>query len=256
MTGALPRVASADGAQPARAALDRSACGAIEIPRPPLDALPYRAFVAALLGRQGFRLDFNRLAPDAALAMVSDQLFGPGAYLRDRAALAEDIAQLAGFAEALAGGRAAIAIRTYFAPGDTVWHLDRVGEARAFRLLWPIGRRSGMRVTPPGNIDLALHRAYMRREHPLLGRLDAQVLRTGADPETLWAHRPQQLAAMRAGDFPFVRDRALEYEVTPGAASIHRVATPQQPGTYHRASWDNRRAPGLQIVITVTADRA
>lgn len=242
------------GAGAARDLLDRSPLGAVEIPRPPLDSLPYRDFVQALLGRQGFRLDFNRLAPDAALAMVSDQLLGPRAFERERELLAEDIAALADFAGALGGGRASVAIRTYFAPGDLVWHLDRVNEAHAFRLLWPIGRPAGMRVTPADNIDLPVYAAYMRREHPLLCQLDTRVMRSGAAVEALWEHRPAQLDAMIGGRFPFLRDPSKEHEVTPGAASIHRVETPAQAGTYHRSSWNNRHAPGLQVVITVAAD--
>lgn len=234
--------------------LDQSPAGAIEIPRPSLDGLPYRNFIAALLDRPGFKLDFNRLSPHEALDLVSDKLLGPGMFAAERAALAADITALAQVAGALAGGRPAIAIRTYFAPGDLVWHVDRVNEVAAFRLLWPIGRPAGMRVTPAVNIDAALHRAYMRREHPLLGRLDMRVMRTGAAVETLWAHRPAQLAAMTSGKFPFIRDSAAEWEITPGAASIHRVETPAQPGAWHRSSWDNRAAPGFQIVITASAD--
>lgn len=227
--------------------------GTVEIPRPSLEALPYRGFIAALLGRPGFKLDFNRLLPPEALALVSDKLLGPGAFAAERATLAEDIGALADFVGKLAGGRPVIAIRTYFAPGDLVWHVDRVNERAAFRLLWPIGRPAGMRVTPAANIDAERHRAYMRREHPLLGRLDTRVMRSGGSVETLWAHRPAQLSAMASGAFPFIRDSAAEWEVTPGAASIHRVETPAQPGTWHRSSWGNRTAPGFQIVITAAA---
>lgn len=246
---ALPRL-SASGAAAARGLLDDAPAGAIELPRPALNDLPYRDFVRALLRAPGFRLDFNRLDPDAALALVGDRLLGADAFARERALLAEDIAALAGLMRGLVDARPAVAVRTYFAPGDLVWHVDRVGEARAFRLVWPIGRPAGMRVTPAGNIDAALHRAYMRREYPLLCRLDTQVARAGATIEAAWAHRPEQVAAMMAGRFPFVIDPGAEIEVTPGAASIHRVETPMQLGTFHRSSWANRHAPGLQVVIT------
>lgn len=247
---------SRSGAAPGavRRLLDESPTGTIEILQPPLDTLPYRGFIAALLDRQGFKLDFNRLSPHEALALVSDKLLNPGAFVAERAALATDITALAELAGKLAGGRPAVSIRTCFAPGDLVWHVDRVSDRTAFRLLWPIGRPAGMRVTPAGNVDAALHRAYMRREHPLLCRLDTRVLRTGAAVEALWAHRPAQLAAMISGEFPFLRDRAQEFEITPGALSIHRVETPQQSGAWHRSSWDNRAAPGLQIVITAGAE--
>lgn len=234
--------------------LDDSPFGAIEIPRPPLNASLYHGFVTALLGRQGFKLDFNRLMPHEALALVSDKLLGPGAFTTDRAALADDIAALASFAGGLVGSRPAISIRTYFAPGDLVWHVDRVNERRAFRLVWPLGRPAGMRLTPVDNIHAEIHHAYMRREFSLLGQMDTRVMRTGAPVEALWAHRPAQLAAMVSGRFPFLLDPDKEYEVTPGAASVHRVQTPAQPGAWHRSSWANRNAPGLQIVITAAAD--
>ena len=244
----------AAGPAAARRLLDQTPLGAVEIPHTPLDELPYRDFVRALLGRQGFKLDFNRLAPAEALAMAADQLLGPGAFASERAALAQEIAALGAFAAELVGARPSISIRTYFAPGDLVWHLDRVNERTAFRLLWPLGRPAGMRVTPADNIDLPRFRAFMRREHPLLCKLDTRVLRAGADVEALWAHRPVQLAAMRSGDLPFLHDPARVWSVTPGAISIHRVDTPAQAGTFHRSSWANRAAPGLQLVITAAAE--
>ncbi len=250
----LARVPAEPGPETVRLLLGEAATGAVEIPRPPLEGLPYRDFVRALLRAPGFKLDFNRLEPDAALAMVADRLLGPGAFERERALLAEDIAVLSALMAGLVGARASVAIRTFFAPGDLVWHVDRVGEARACRLVWPLGRPAGMRVTPAANIDAALHRAYMHREYPLLCRLDTQVARAGATIEAAWAHRPEQVAAMMAGRFPFVIDSEAEIEVTPGAASIHCVETPAQPGTFHRSSWANRHAPGLQVVITAAAD--
>jgi hypothetical protein len=254
MTEEIARASLDQGPRAVRELLDRSAPGTIELARPPLDELPYRALVRALLTRPGFKLDFNRLAPDAAIALVCDRLFGPGAFAAERASLAEDVAVLAGFVGDLVGAHASVAIRTYFAPGDTVWHVDRVNEATAFRLLWPLARPAGMRVTPADNVDAEIYRGYMRREHPLLCRLDSAVLRDGGDVETLWAHRPVQLAAMASGRFPFLRDPDRVREIAPGAASIHRVETPGRPGTFHRASWANRRAPGLQIVVTAASD--
>ncbi|MCX8474547.1 MAG: hypothetical protein MT490_02010 [Sphingomonas sp.] len=237
-----------------RSLLDHSPLGTVELPRPPLGELPYRDLVDALLGRQGFKLDFNRLDPDAAIALVCDRLLGPDAFQNARASFAADIAALARFVGELAGAWPAIAIRTYFAPGDLVWHVDRVNERTAFRLVWPIGRPAGMRVTRADNIDPDVYRAFMRREYPQLCRLDTRVMRTGEPVERLWAHRPAQLEAMASGRFPFLRDPGLEWEITPGAASIHRVQTPGQPGTWHRSSWANRHAPGLQVVITAASD--
>jgi hypothetical protein len=242
------------GPEAVRHLLDCSVTGAIEIPRPPLDQLPYRALVRALLTRPGFKLDFNRREPDAALALVCDQLLGPGAFAVERARFAEDIAALAKFASGLVGARASVSIRSYFAPGDTVWHVDRVNEAAAFRLLWPIGRPAGMRITHSDTIDAPVYRGFMHREFPLLCQLDTQVMRTGAAVEAIWAHRPVQLAAMISGRFPFLLEPDRAWEVTPGAASIHRLQTPAQPGAWHRSSWDNRLSPGLQIVITAASD--
>ena len=250
----LPGSALADGAELLLRRLDRSPLGAVELDRPALDDLPCRDLIRALLRAPGFKLDFNRLDPDAALAMVSNQLFGPGAFARENELLAREIAALAGLVGGLVEARPAIAIRTYFAPGDLVWHVDRVNERRAFRLVWPIGRPAGMRLTPAGNIHAEIYRAYMRREFPLLGQLDTRVMRTGAPVEGLWAHRPVQFAAMASGRFPFLVDPDSECEVTPGNASVHRVETPAQAGAWHRSSWTNRAAPGLQIVITAAAD--
>ncbi|WP_343519744.1 hypothetical protein [Sphingomonas sp.] len=250
----IVRASPATDAGTVRHLLGQSPLGTVEILRPPLDDLPYRDFIAALLAKPGFKLDFNRLAPTEALALVSDKLLGPDAFTSERALLAADIDALAELAGGLVGSRPAIAIRTYFAPGDLVWHVDRVNERAAFRLLWPIGRPAGMRVTPAANVDAALHRAYMRREHPLLGRLDTRVMRSGVPVEQAWAHRPAQLEAMASGAFPFIRDRAQEYEIAPGAVSIHRVETPARPGTWHRSSWANRATPGFQLVITAAAD--
>jgi hypothetical protein len=216
--------------------------------------LPYRDFVRALLARQGFKLEFHAQEPDSALALVSDQLFGQGAYVRDRDLLAQAISALKAFMADLAGCPAPlVAIRTYFAPGDLVWHLDRMGGSRAFRLVWPIGRPAGMRVTPADNIDEGRYRAFMRREHALLGRLDTRVMRTGEDVRSLWSHRPRQLGELISGQSPFLIDPERHSEIGQGAASIHRVQTPAQQGTYHRSSWENHASPGLQIVVTTVS---
>src|SRR5687768_1061685 len=240
-----------DGPAASGERLGRPDVEAVEIDFPALEDLPYRDFIRALLTRQGFKLEFHGQEPDAALGLVSDRLFGPAAHVRDRDLLAQDIAELKAFMSQLPRDPAPlVAIRTYFAPGDLVWHLDRMAGSRAYRLVWPIGRPAGMRVTPADNIDAARYRAFMRREHALLGRLDTRVMRTGEDVSALWAHRPRQLEALVSGQFPFVIDPERHWEIGPGAASIHRVQTPAQQGTYHRSSWDNRASPGLQIVVT------
>lgn len=255
MVTGLPTCSMSDGPTEAGRALEASATSAIQLPRPAKDDLPYRGLVDALLGCPGFKLDFRGQSPEAVLAMVAERLIGPGALPRERAAFAGDIAVLSDFMRDLVGGcRPQVAIRTYFAPGDLVWHVDRVSERVAYRLVWPIGRPAGMSVTTLENVDARLFDAFMRREHPLLCALDARVTRTGADVERIWAHRPKQLEAMRSGTFPFIRDPQEIWQVKHGFASIHRVETPAHPGTFHRSSWSNRASPGLQVVITVVAD--
>lgn len=254
-TPALDHILLSDGADTARRTLDRLPTGIVQITRPALDQLPYQRLLRALLAKQGFKLDFNQLEPDAAIALVADRLLGPDRFADERTALAKDIAALATFTGDLAGAKPSIAIRTYFAPGDLVWHVDRLGARDAFRLLWPIGRPAGMMATPTDNIDPVLYRAYMEREYPLLGRLDTRVMRQGGTLDELWAHRPAQVAAMKAGDYSFLRDRDAVIRVDPGAASIHRVDTPDRPGTFHRSCWTNHTSPGFQIVITAASVR-
>lgn len=226
---------------------------AISLPSPPLDQLAYQAFIRALLDRQGFKLDLRGQSPHAVLGMVANRLLGTDPYVAERAMLADAIASLEKFAAGLIDSPAPpqTAIRTYFAPGDLVWHVDRMNEPAAFRLIWPIGRCAGMSVTPAANIDPDLYRAYTRREHPLLCKLDTRVLHAGVDVERYWSHRPVQLEAMRSGAFPFIIDPDQVVQVPPDAISVHRVETAAQPGTYHRSSWANRMSPGVQIVITV-----
>jgi hypothetical protein len=243
------------GAEAVRDLLHEPGVEAVQIPRPGLGALPYQGFVRALLRAPGFKLDLRGQAPEATLAMVADRLFGAGSFAAERAVLARDICALSDFAAKLCGdARPLVAIRTYFAPGDLVWHVDRLNERKAFRLLWALGRPAGMRVTPADNIDPAVYRGFMRREFSLLGQLDTRVLHTGAAVESLWAHRPAQLDAMRSGRFPFILDPTREWAVDAAAASVHRVETPAARGTYHRSSWENRRSPGVQIVVTVASD--
>ena len=243
------------GAEAVRRLLNAPGVEAVEMPRPPLNQLPFRPLVEALLRGPGFKVDFHGQAPDAVLAMVTERLFGPRAFGVERALLAHEISRLSDFGRNLVGGGdPLVAIRTYFAPGDLVWHVDRLNERSAVRLIWALGRPAGMRVTPADNIDHRRYSAYMRREYPLLGQLDTQVLRTGASVEALWAHRPVQVAAMTSGRFPFVLEPEKEWEIHPAAVSVHRVETPGGPGTYHRSSWANRNSPGLQIVITAAFD--
>ncbi len=234
-------------------AIEASPYAGIEIARPALAELPFRDLIEALLGRQAFKLDFNRLTPAEAIDLVSDKLLGPGTMVAARSSLAAEIGRAAEAVAGLASARPAISIRTSFAPGDLVWHVDRVRAHDAFRLVWPLGRPAGMQLTPRSNIDVGGYRQFMRREYPLLTRLDTRALRSAIPPERLWAHRPAELQAMRDGDFPFVRDTSQIVSISPGAASLHRVETPNLPGAFHRSDWANRHQPGFQIVMTVEA---
>ena len=55
----------------ARDLIDRSTVEALEFARPPLDELPYRAFVRAVLGARPFKADFGRMPPQMALALLA-----------------------------------------------------------------------------------------------------------------------------------------------------------------------------------------
>jgi hypothetical protein len=253
---ALEILHAGDGPAFAHQALEASQTGAVQLERPALDNLPYGELVTALLQAQGFKLELRGQDPGEVLRKVTDQLVGPGAFSTDCVRLADDIRALSALMAGIVGSDQPpqVAIRTFFAPGDLVWHVDRLNERHAFRLVWPIGRPAGMRVTTRDNVDAPLFAAFMRCEHPLLCRLDTHVARSGRDVELLWRHRPRQLEAMRHGQFPFLIDPAKVWQVAPGAASIHRVETPGAPGTYHRSCWSNRDRPGFQIVITAAAD--
>lgn len=236
-----------------REAIEDSPVHAVELIRPALPELPYRSLIDDLARGRGFRFDFNRLEPLEALISVTETLFRRGRFELECHAMAQDIHTLAGTISALTQTRPTISLRTYFAPGDLVWHVDRVDEADAYRLVWPIGRPAGMLLTPENNVDPAIYHGYMRREHTLLGRLDTNVLKSGRPVEELWAHRPAQLDALQTGNFPFVHNPANVTQVNTGAASIHRVQTPRHAGSIHRSSWQNRHTPGVQIVITAAA---
>lgn len=251
----LPRGCLFDGAPAILGLLGDSPVGGIEITRPAAHALPYAGLVAALLARTGFRLDFGGRTPADAIDLIADRLIGRGTLAAERTAFAADVAQIARVMQQVVGGPPPIvSLRSYFAPGDLVWHLDRMSGTAAYRFVWGIGRPAGMALTPASNIDHGRYAAYMRREHALLGRLDTQVSVGQGTVESLWEHRPMQLAALRSGSFPFVIDPARLLVVATGCASIHRVDTPGRAGAYHRSSWGNRDAPGLQLVVTASAD--
>lgn len=222
------------------------------IDRPVLAEAPYRPLIEALARGPGFRMSLNSEAPAKALTRLVAQLF-PAAALGDAvAALAGEIERLASRVGEVAGGRPMVVLRTYFAPGDLVWHVDRMPGQRSVRLVWPIGRPGGMQVTAHANVDQPLYAAFMRREFPLLCRLDDHVEKRGGSLERLWAYRPEQVRMMQTGVFPFIRDAAAVATVPVGAASLHRVETIGWPGCLHRSDWCNRDQPGVQIVITAS----
>lgn len=238
----------------ARELLDLSSVDTIEFARPPVDQTPYGPFIRAMLTAQPFKCDFEGRSPDVAFAMISDQLFGPGRFASERKTLSREVTAVAAFSAALGGGGGVtVTMRTHFAPGDLVWHVDRSLQRDAIRVVWPLGRTAGMRVTTADNIDEQVYRPYMRRELPLLCELDRDAFRTGAPLEALWAHRPRQVEAMTSGRYPFLRDAGKVWEIHRDAISVHRFQTPYHRGTYHRSSWENHSCPGVQIVMTTGA---
>lgn len=148
-------------------------------------------------------------------------------------------------------GQVTLGVRNWFTPGDATWHVDRSPRKVAYRVLWCVGRREGLKVTPRANIDLQCHDTFMRREDALLTKLDRDVIRTGLDVNALWSHRPQQVFEMASENFPFIRSKDLIHTFAPTSVSIHKLQTTEQLGTYHRASWANRIRPGLQFIFTV-----
>lgn len=198
--------------------------------------------------------DFSRADPEIALNKLVDYVLGRGTFSSERQTLIRDLLVLDTFGRALVEGpRLLVSVRNWFAPGDMVWHVDRSRKPVALRILWPLGRAEGMRLTRSSNIDPRLYAAYMRREHPLLCRLDREVARTGAGLKSLWAHRPLQVAAMTSGVYPFLLNSKSVWEVERNAISVHRIETPVSAGTFHRSAWANRISPGLQIILTATS---
>lgn len=238
----------------ARAMLDRSSVEALEFARPSVDDTPWRDFASALLAVQPFKVDFENRPADMALAMLADQLLGPGAFRRELELLAHELTILQAFAQRIGGGGPVYtSVRTYFSPGDLVWHVDRSLQPNAIRVLWPMGRIAGMRITPADNLDSTIYKSFMRREFPLIFELDRKTLATGLPLERLWEHRPAQIRSMMSGQYPFLRDPERVWQIQRDAVSIHRFQTPYHTGTYHRSSWENRPKPGLQFVMTTGA---
>lgn len=235
----------------ARAMLDRSTVEALEFAQPPVDETPYRDFVRALQSVQPFKVDFEQRPADMVLSMLADQILGPGAFRRERDLLAGEVIALQAFVQKVGGGgHVFTSLRTYFAPGDLVWHVDRSLQPNAIRVLRPMGRAAGMRITSADNIDSTIYKPFMRRELPLLCELDRKALATGLPLEDLWGHRPVQTGSMMSGRYAFLRDPDKVWEIQRDAMSIHRFETPYHAGTYHRSSWENRMQPGLQLVMT------
>jgi hypothetical protein len=249
---ALAQLASLDARQ-ACALLSNPGVEAVEIPRPALDATAYAGLVRRLLAAPYFMSDFNQYSSAHGLAHLCRRVLGPHVPVHERDALLADLVAIEAFGSALGGPRVLVSIRNWFAPGDLVWHVDRSAREIAYRILWPLGRREGMRITPYANIDPCLYAAFMRREHPLLCRLDREIARTGLPLEVVWRHRPAQVRAMIAGAYPFLRDGTAALAVRPDSVSVHRIDTPGMRGTFHRSAWGNRHFPGLQVILTVTS---
>lgn len=250
--GALPQLAFLD-APHACALLTDPGVEAVEIPRPALDVTAYAGLVRQLLAAPYFMSDFNQHSSAHGLAHLCQRVLGQHVPARECEALLSDLDAIESFGRALGGPRVLVSVRNWFAPGDLVWHVDRSARDVAYRILWPLGRREGMRITPYANIDPRLYAAFMQREHPLLCRLDREVARTSLPLESIWRHRPVQVRAMTSGIYPFLRDDGAVLAVRPDSVSVHRIDTPRMRGTFHRSAWGNRHFPGLQVIVTVTS---
>lgn len=226
---------------------------AVEIIQPPLETRAFQPLVCALTQGPRFMSDFGEGPIDRALDSLVARLFGRGAFPAERIALSRRLESIADAARTMAGGdRFLTSMRNWFAPGDLVWHVDRSFASRALRVLWPMGRVEGMHVTVSENIDSSVYAAFMRREHPILCKLDRIVADTGAPLEQVWRHRPAQVELLASGAYPYLKDPDRVRRIKPDAISIHRIDTPGVEGTYHRSGWNNRTAPGLQIIMTAT----
>ncbi|MBI3759583.1 MAG: hypothetical protein HY269_07505 [Deltaproteobacteria bacterium] len=237
----------------ARDAVQADGVEAVEIHRPALAQSGYVELVSELLAAPRFMCDFSQNPSERALPQLCLRLLGHSGHPGQLERLLSDLVAVERFARQLGGERVLVSIRNWFAPGDLVWHVDRSSRAAAFRVLWPLGRSEGMRVTPFDNIEPVLYAAFMRREHPILCRLDREIASTSKPLEVLWRHRPAQVDAMIAGNYPYMRDPALVAAMHPDAISVHRIATPRMRGTFHRSAWANRHTPGLQIIVTSTS---
>ncbi len=141
-------------------------------------------------------------------------------------------------------------LRNWFAPGDTAIHVDRTNDNYAFRLLWAIGRKSGMLFTSSDNINRTLYEAYMKREHPILCKLDRVIFLEKKTLAEAWQHRPNQVQELENSNFPYIINKDLIYEVPLNSLSIHYFESYYNRGTYHGNSTKNSNSPGLQIILS------
>lgn len=237
----------------ARALLSDAAVEALEVSMAIRATGGYRRLAALVTSSAPFMCDFSGQSIEAVLFRLADRICLVGLE-EELWRLTADLERLRWFGmELVQGTRVLMSIRNWFAPGDLVWHVDRSAKARAFRILWPIGRAAGMKVTTKDNIDLRLYNGFMQREHPLLCKLDRKVVETGRNLESLWAHRPKQMNAMICGNYPFLKDPGKVYSLHRDSIAVHRIETPDHCGTWHRSSWENRRSPGLQVIVTATS---
>ena len=219
---------------------------AIEIPAPPLAAVPYRDLVAKLCGAAPFSRILGTASAARPLVTATERWLG-----RDIAPFLERLESLLDFvARLLPGGELKLAMRNFFVPADLLWHHDLTHADRSVRLLWPLGRLGGLRVVPTSNVDAALHGVIYARERPLVQRLDRRYLATKRPLADLWRHRPVQLSQLLSGRYPFIRDPREVFTLATDAISVHRVRARHHAGTLHATSAANVRSPGLQLVIT------
>lgn len=146
---------------------------AIEIPRPALSEVAYAGLVQRLLAAPPFMSDFSHTLSRTAFRHLCRRVLGHDANDAadgDQSAdlLLAELAEIEHFAQRLCGPRMLVSMRNWFAPGDLVWHVDRSARAAAYRILWPLGRAAGMRVTPRENLAPSIYACWRRPnfDHP------------------------------------------------------------------------------------------
>jgi hypothetical protein len=206
--------------------------------------------IDALRSIPRFKLPFGTATAERALPHLLRSTTSSPAILNAAAGLGAAADGLAQLVTTLVGSaRFAGSVRNFFCPGDTLWHTDEVDGRSAFRLLWPLGRPAGMQYTPFENVDIAKYRYHMARMLPFVQKLDAAAFATGIKTDEYLAGKPALLNQFHRR--AFLKDPDLFASVPHNHASLHRVETPRQRGTFHANNFSNETQPGLQLIFTL-----